>query len=454
MKTLNRTILIIDNEICKTRKLKTSLQAFGYKVKAVENWQQANYYLKSHTVHVLISDLDTDQISGTGLIEETLNIDSSIGIIFIATNSDIKSVVKVMKLGALDYFEKSFLMEELLFAIEKAIERKELIEENNSLRNKVKESRQYGGIVYNSEKMEAIISVIDRIAESNATVLLMGESGVGKEVMAKMIHTKSMRKDKRFVVINCAAIPENLIESELFGHEKGSFTGASYRKIGKFEQAEGGTVFLDEMAELSLDMQVKFLRVLQERQVERVGSSNSIKVDVRIIAATNRDLSKELEKGSFREDLYYRVNVVKIDIPPLRERKEDIGPMVKTFLHEFSRDYEKDLKLVDIEAMHILLNHTWKGNVRELKNAIERSVVIAKKNEEVLTKHHLPIEISNNKNFIEGRGRTEITLKEYEKLIIIDTLNKVHGSKTKAAEILDIRRQTLYNKIREYNITL
>lgn len=454
MKTLNPTILIIDNEIYRVRNLKTSLQSSVYKVKTVENGQQAIHYLKKNIVHVLILDFDTCQISTIELIEAVLNIDSSIGIIFISSNSDVKSVVKVMKSGAFDYFEKSFSMEELLFSIEKAIERKELIEENNCSRNEFQESYEYDGIVYKSEKMKLIISMIDRIAESNATVLLMGESGVGKEVFAKMVHNKSIRKDKRFVIINCAAIPENLIESELFGHEKGSFTGANYRKIGKFEQAEGGTVFLDELAELSLDMQVKFLRVLQERQLERVGSSNNINVDVRIIAATNKDLSKELEKGNFREDLYYRVNVVKIVIPPLRERKEDIGIMAKNFLYEFSRDYEKNLKIIDIEAMHILLNNGWKGNVRELKNAIERSVVIAKKNEEILTKEHLPIEISNNKNFIEGRERTEMTLKEYEKLIIIDTLSKVNGSKTKAAEILDIRRQTLYNKIKEYNITL
>ena len=454
MKTLNQTILIINNEISRMRNLKTALQSSGYKVKTVENRQQAIHYLKKNKVHVLISDFDTDQITGIGLIEEVLTINSSIAIIFIATNSDIKNVVKVMKSGAFDYFDKSFLMEELLFAIEKAIERKELIDENNSLKNKFQESCQYDGIVYKSEKMKEIISMIDSIAQSKATVLLMGESGVGKEVFAKMIHNKSMRKDKRFVVINCAAIPENLIESELFGHEKGSFTGASYKKIGKFEQAEGGTVFLDEMAELSLDMQVKFLRVLQERQLERVGSSNSINIDVRIIAATNKNLLNELEKGSFREDLYYRLNVIKIDIPPLRERKEDIGALAKTFLYEFSRDYEKNLKLIDIETMHILLNHAWKGNVRELKNVIERSVVIARKNEEVLLIKHLPIEINNSKCFIEGRERTEMTLKEYEKLIIIDTLNKANGSKTKAAEILDIRRQTLYNKIKEYHITL
>jgi len=307
-------------------------------------------------------------------------------------------------------------------------------------------------MVFNSDNMKEIVSMIDRIAQSNATVLLLGESGVGKEVIAKMIHNLSARKDKRFVVINCAAIPENLIESELFGHEKGSFTGANYKKIGKFEQAEGGTIFLDELAELSLEMQVKFLRVLQERQLERVGSSNSINVDVRVIAATNKDLAKELENGSFREDLYYRVNVVKINIPPLRERKEDIIPMASAFLHEFSRDYNKKLSIIDIEAMHILLNHPWKGNVRELKNVMERSVVIANKDEEMLSVNHLPIEISDNNYFRQFREKTEITLKEYEKLIIIYTLDKVNGNKTKAAKILDIERQTLYNKIKEYNI--
>jgi len=307
-------------------------------------------------------------------------------------------------------------------------------------------------MVFNSEKMIEIVSMIDRIAQSNATVLLLGESGVGKEVIAKIIHNKSARKDKRFVVINCAAIPENLIESEIFGHEKGSFTGANYKKIGKFEQAEGGTIFLDELAELSLEMQVKFLRVLQERQLERVGSSNSIKVDVRVIAATNKDLAKELDKGSFREDLYYRVNVIKINIPPLRERKEDIGLMASAFLNEFSSEYNKKLNFIDIEAMHILLNYPWKGNVRELKNIMERSVVIANKDEEILTINHLPFEISYNNSFDQFRGKTEITLKEYEKLIIIYTLNKVNGNKTKAAKILDIERQTLYNKIKEYNI--
>lgn len=310
------------------------------------------------------------------------------------------------------------------------------------------------GIVYSSQKMKAIISMVDEIAKTDATVLLTGETGVGKEVIAKLIHRKSLRKEKRFVVINCAAIPEHLIESELFGHEKGAFTGASYRRIGKFEQGQGGTVFLDEIGELPLKMQVKFLRVLQERQFERVGSSESINLDIRIIVATNKDLLEESKKGNFREDLYYRVNVIKIEIPSLRERKEDIIALSNAFLREFSTYYDKSLKKIDLETMQTLLNYHWKGNVRELKNVIERSVILAKKNEELLTIGHLPTEVKKNYSFPELREKTEMTLKEYEKLLIIYTLYDAEGNKSKAADILGIRRQTLYNKMKEYGIDM
>jgi DNA-binding NtrC family response regulator len=452
MKIFNRNILIIDNESYRNQNLQRTLKSFGYEVKIVKNGLEAIHYLAKNSMDVLISNLDTGEISKVDLVKESMNIDSSIRVIFIDDNSDIKNIVKVMRAGAHDYLEKSFEINDLISTIERKLEKRLFVEKPPKLNTLIPINKEYDGVVSRSEKMKVILSMIDRIAQSNATVLLMGESGVGKEVLAKMIHKKSTRRDKRFVVINCAAIPEKLIESELFGHEKGSFTGASSRKIGKFEQAEGGTIFLDEMAELSLNMQVKFLRVLQERELERIGSSNSIDVDVRIIAATNKDLLKELQNGNFREDLYYRVNVVKIEIPPLRERREDISMMVNNFLFEFSKEYEKNLKSIDIEAMHILLGNEWKGNVRELKNVIERSVVIAKKNEEVLTIVHLPTEILRNKSIIGGKGRTEMTLKEYEKLIIIDTLNRVDGNKTKAAEILDIKRQTIYNKIKEYNL--
>lgn len=235
------------------------------------------------------------------------------------------------------------------------------------------------GVIYSSEKMKSIVSMVENIAKTDATVLITGETGVGKEVIAKLIHKKSHRRNKRFVVINCAAIPENLIESELFGHEKGAFTGASYRKIGKFEQGQGGTIFIDEIGELPLNMQIKFLRVLQERQFERVGSTENINLDARVIVATNKDLWEETKKGNFREDLYYRINVIKIEIPPLRERKEDIIALSNAFLKEFSTYYNKNLEKIDLETVHILLNYPWKGNVRELKNVIERSVILAKK---------------------------------------------------------------------------
>lgn len=325
---------------------------------------------------------------------------------------------------------------------------------NENIMNYEMDLNENEGIVFSSEKMKAIVSMIDNISKTDATVLLMGETGVGKEVIAKLIHKKSHRRNKRFVVINCAAIPESLIESELFGHEKGAFTGASYRKIGKFEQGQGGTIFLDEIGELPLKMQVKFLRVLQERQFERIGSLESIDLDVRVIVATNKDLLVELGKGNFREDLYYRVNTIKIEIPPLRERKEDIVALSNVFLKEFSTYYDKSLKKIDLETMQLLLNYHWKGNVRELKNVIERSVILAKKNEEILTIEHLPMEIKMNSSFPKLRNRTEITLKEYEKLLILYTLYDVEGNKSKAADILGIRRQTLYNKMKEYGIDM
>src|SRR5665648_153076 len=455
MNTLDQKILIIENDVFKSQDLKTSLEFCGHHVIVVENGQKAVSYLAAHSFDVLITEIGTSELSDIELVRDTLRIDSSVKIIFIGTNVHVKNIVNIIRAGAFDYLENPFKLDDLLHTIEQDPERDTCAESGSQADNILpitEEYEEYNRHIYRSEKMKELLSTIDRIAQSNATVLLLGESGVGKEVLAKMIHDKSLRKNKRFVVINCAAIPENLIGSELFGHEKGAFTGANTQRIGKFEKAEGGTVFLDEMAELSLNMQVKFLRVLQERQLERIGSSNSINVDVRIIVATNKDLIKELEKGNFREDLYYRVNVVKIEIPPLRERKEDISMMANSFMFEFSREYEKNLKLIDIEAMYILLHHSWKGNVRELKNVIERSVVIAKKNDEILTKNHLPTEITGIIGLTDSREKTEMTLKEYEKLIIIDVLAKTDGSKTKAAEILGIRRQTLYNKLKEYRL--
>lgn len=446
------TILIVDDEEYIRETLKIILNSYGCKVYTAGDGQSAIDCVNEYLIDVLITDLRMPGMDGLQLMEEVKKIDSSLEVIFISAYADIKSAVKAMKMGAFDYIQKSFSKDELLVTIEKAIDRRKLVQENKILKNQLEKSYDWDGIIGKSYKVQRIFSMIDRIAASKATVLITGESGVGKEVFAQLIHKRSPRKDKEMVVVNCGAIPENLIESELFGHEKGAFTGAINTKIGKFEQADKGTIFFDEIGELPLPMQVKILRVLQERKVEKVGSLESNEVDIRVIAATNKDLLEEVKKGNFRDDLYYRLNVVNLNIPPLRERREDIPLLATKFMEEYSEGYGKKLKLIDIEILDILVNYKWPGNVRELKNVIERAVVLSESNDEVLKTEHLPIEIFNDVSK-EYKGLKEgLTLKEYEKIIIANVLHKNGGNKVKTAYELGIQRQTLYNKIREYDI--
>lgn len=445
MSILRHRILIIDSDFIEKIDL-TNLLKTSYMIKVVPTHESALTYLEKHDVSIVIYEVNIKSPTAFQHVNDVKLINKSIAVFYFCENATVSDAVMSLKKGV-DYFFSDDFDETTLFKV---------VDEYINLKsldaNKDSSEHNTDGIIHQDPKMRKIMSTINQVALTKATVLILGESGVGKEVLAKMIHKKSPRKHKRFVVINCAAIPENLIESELFGHEKGSFTGANYKKIGKFEQAQGGTIFLDELGELSLEMQVKFLRVLQERQLERVGSSASIDIDVRIIAATNRDLLKELDSGKFREDLYYRINVVSIYIPPLRERKLEIPAMINLFIREFSKNYNKQLELTDIEAMHILVEHEWKGNVRELRNVIERATVVASKDEKVIMAHHLPSEITYNKTLPIGNGKTELTLKEYEKMIILYMLNNTSGSKSKTAEILNIQRQTLYNKLKEYNL--
>jgi two-component system response regulator AtoC len=447
----NYIILIINNSFIKTMDISNTLSALPYTIKVVPDQNSAIEFLNNHPVTLVITEATLTPPNRNHIIRIIKTINPFIGIICFCPKATIADAVNTIKDGADYFFSSDFETQSLIDKIHELIDettsKSELLPVINAQSKHIS-----NGIVHVDEKMHAIVSSINQIAQTKATVLILGESGVGKEVFAKMIHQKSLRKHKRFVVVNCAAIPEYLIESELFGHERGSFTGAHYKKIGKFEQAQGGTIFLDEMGELSLNMQVKFLRVLQEKQLERVGSSDSIEIDVRIIAATNRVLHKELEAGKFREDLYYRLNVINFFIPPLRERKKDIPLMAQIFLSEFSKEYNKQLEFMDIEVMHTLINQTWKGNVRELRNVIERATVVAKRNETILMMHHLPIEIVKSNSHNPGHAKTELTLKEYEKMIISYTLNSVNGNKRRTAEILDINRQTLYNKLNEYGL--
>ena len=447
---MNINILIVDDEKSIRETLKIIFSNLKYNVFTAKDGFEAINVLKSNIIDIMVTDLRMPGMDGIELMQKALDIDSSIETIFISAYTDIKAAVKVVKMGAFDYIEKSFSTDELIFTIEKAVELRKLKEENRSLRRRIEGKYNYDGLIAKSDAMQKIIDMVNRIANSKANILLTGESGVGKDVVANYIHKKSNRSNDNFIVINCGAIPENLIESELFGHEKGSYTGADRMGKGKFELADKGTIFLDEIGELPLHAQVKFLRVLQEKQIYRIGSEKSINVDVRIIAATNKNLFEEVEKGNFREDLYYRLNVVNLEIPPLRERKDDIPVLAEYFLIEFVKEYNKEIKYFEIEALKCFMDYDWKGNVRELKNVIERSILVANDEDEILLKKYLPKEITglDIKDDNDNKGKT---LADYERMIIENTLKRYDGNKTKTAEVLGIKRQTLYNKLKEYN---
>lgn len=450
----NAAILLVDDEKSIRDTFRIFFEDLGYNVKTADDGAIALEYIEAEPVDVLITDLKMPKMNGMELLERVTYINNTIQVIFISAYEDIKYAVEAIKKGAFDYIGKSFSMDELLVVVEKAVERKRLIEENRNLKEQIKNNFRYYGIIGKSRKMQNLLSNIDKFANSKATVLITGESGVGKEIFAHLIHKRSGRKDENFVIINCGAIPENLIESELFGYEKGSFTGAGQLKAGKFEQAHRGTIFLDEIGELPLHLQVKFLRVLQEKQVQRIGSIENINIDVRVIAATNKDLAEEVRKGSFREDLFYRLNVINMEIPPLRERKEDIPLLAEYFLEQFSSEYGKGLKMIDIEAMNFLLQQKWEGNIRELRNVIERAVAIADEKDEVLSMKYLPGDMLESNIETSSTKDNYSTIRELEKTLIMNTLRKVGCNKSKAAEYLGIKRQTLYNKLKEYDIKL
>lgn len=444
-------ILVVDDQPSIRETLKILLDEQGYDVHITEDGEGALELVKNIAFDIVITDLRMPKIDGVKLLETIKDIDSSIEVIVISAYADIKNAVKAIKMGAFDYLQKSFSPDELIITVEKALERKRLLEENRSLQAKLKRKFQFEDIVGESNEIKEIFTLIEKVSSSKASILLTGESGTGKEIIARAIHKNSDRATKLFVPINCAAIPENLIESELFGHEKGSFTGAIQRKMGKFEQADGGTFFLDEIGELPPSMQVKLLRFLQEREFERVGGLERIKVNVRLIAATNKDLLKSIETGSFREDLYYRINVVNIMVPPLRERKDDIPLLVQYFINQFNEEYQRNIKVISLEAMDCMLGYNWPGNVRELKNIIERAVAISDHREESILPKHLPLYLTG-KVMDKVQAKDNFTLEEWEKIHIYNVLQQVKWNKSKAAEELGINRQTLYNKIKEFKI--
>ena len=441
-------ILVVDDEAIVRESLHDWLTDSGYQVFTAENGPKALEIIESERLGIVIADLVMPGMDGIELMKRAKEIQPNSEVIIITAYGSIPTAIAAMKEGAYDYIEKPFCPERAELLVKKLAEHQELVEENLSLRQRLEDHYRFENIIAKSSKMQRVIEVIKVVAKSNATVLITGESGTGKELVVRAIHSQSHRQGKPFVAVSCAALPESLLESELFGHEKGSFTGAYAQKKGKFEFANRGTLFLDEVGEMSANIQVHLLRVLEEKEFTRVGGNEPIKVDVRVISATNKDLKRAIAAGEFREDLYYRLNVVTIELPPLRERKEDVPLLAQHFLSKFALENKKEITGFSPEATEFLLGYDWPGNVRELENAIERAVILAK--DSLITVADLPQEnISLARSSPIGKK-----LKETEKNHILNVLSETGGNYSEAARILGITRMTLYNKAREYGLSV
>ena len=439
-------ILIVDDEAIMRESLRDWLSDARYQVLVAENGPQALEIIEKERLGIVIADLVMPGMDGIELMKRAKEIVPSIQVTIITAHASIPTAIAAMKEGAYDYIEKPFCPERVESLLERLVEHQRLIEENISLHQRLEERYHFENIIAKSHKMLEVIEAIKVVARSKATVLITGESGTGKELVAHAIHSQSQRRDKPFLAVSCAALPESLLESELFGHEKGSFTGAYAQKKGKFEFANRGTLFLDEVGEISANVQSHLLRVVEQKAFTRVGGNEEIKVDVRIISATNKDLRKAMASGEFRKDLYYRLNVVTIELPPLRERREDIPLLAKHFLNKFALENQKEIAGFSPEAMEFLLRYDWAGNVRELENAIESAVILAKSSlietadlpQQSLSLAHLPL-----------AGKS---LKEMEKNHILNVLSETGGNYSQAAKLLGITRVTLYNKVRKYGL--
>ena len=439
-------VLVIDDEQNIRRMLTRVLSPEGFIIKEAINGLEALKRLEEENYSLVLLDLRMPVLNGIDTLKKIREYDINLPVIMMSAYGSIPEAVEAMKLGALDYLIKPFDIDELKIIVDRAIKEYALKVENIYYREEEEKRFNFEEIIGKSNSINRVLEMVKNVAPTPATVLITGESGTGKELIARAIHKNSLHKNGPFVVVNCVAFSSNLLESELFGHEKGSFTGAIAKRIGRFEMANGGTIFLDEIGEMDLTIQTKLLRVLQEKEFERVGSSRSIKVDVRILSATNKDLKKEVEERRFREDLFYRLNVFNVDVPPLRERKEDIPLIVEHLIGKYNKILNKKVKKVSAKAMELLLDYDYPGNIRELENIIERSMIMAK--DEIIDEKYF--------NFIkkETSIKKKGTLKDTEKELIIKYLIQNNANRTKTAEILGISRRSLQNKIKEYKINL
>ncbi len=452
-------ILVGDDEQSMREFLEIMLKKEGYKVSLASNGEEVVKLTENDLFDLVLLDIRMPKLDGIAALKKIKSVSPETVVIMITAYASADTAIKAMKEGAYDYITKPFKVEEIKLIIKNALEKKNLQKENILLKQVVRDRYHFGNIIGQSPKMAALYDLLEKVSPTKTNILITGESGTGKELVAKAIHYNSPRKDKPFVTLNCGAIPESLIESELFGHMKGAFTDAIATKKGLFEVADEGTIFLDEISELPLLMQVKLLRVLQDKEFKRVGGTEDLRVDVRIIAATNKDLEEAVKEKRFREDLFYRLNVIQIKLPPLRDRKEDIQILTNHFLKKYSEELNKNIVGISPEALQILLQYEYPGNVRELQNIIERAVALESQNE--LTPYHLSSYLSEQP--LQRKGPIDIDIptegidlekivEELERTLLLKALDKTKGIKKKAAELLHINFRSMRYRLEKYGL--
>jgi two-component system response regulator HydG len=457
---VEKQLLIVDDDAGHLATLKTIARSWGYGVTAVDDGTDAVARVKETLFDLILMDVRMTQLDGIAALKQIKAFNPAIPILIMTAYSSVASAVDALKAGAYDYLTKPLDFEALRLTVERALEHTALKAENRLLKAKLEADFDWQNIIGRSPAMKALIDMAAMVAPSEATVLISGQSGTGKELIARAIHFNSGRREKPFIIVNCAALAENLLESELFGHEKGAFTGADRRREGRFRQAHAGTLFLDEIGETSPAMQAKLLRAIQEKEFQRVGGDETLRVDVRILAATNRDLKTEVDRDNFREDLFYRLNVVTLEVPPLKTRQNDIPLLAQRFMTHFAAKNRKTVKGFTPRAMDMLLRHAWPGNVRELENAVERAVILL--TGDFISERELPLSIApapgadphaeaaGTLNF-PGTGGSQ-SLEEIEKEAILATLSATGGNKSETARRLGINRKTLHTKLKRYGL--
>lgn len=455
-----KTILVLDDEINMRHMLDIMLTQWGYQVNTASNGFEGLKKIKSQHFDIILCDLKMPKLDGIGFLSQAKDRTKDTAIIMMSAYGTIETAVSAMKMGAYDYISKPFKTDEILIVLNKAYERNNLKQENLLLKKQIatfENQHQFGKMIAKNKKMLSVFKLAEKAADYDTTVLIMGDSGTGKEMIAKGIHFTGKRKKNPFIPVNCGSIPETLLNSELFGHLKGAFTGADKYKKGLFEEAEKGTLFLDEIGEMPLSLQVKLLRVLQENEIRPVGSSKTKKIDVRIIAATSKNLSAEVENKTFRRDLFYRLNVLPVKLPPLYKRTEDIPMLVDKFIEKYNLKFEKDIKGINSSAMSHLLIYKWPGNVRQLENTIERGILLCET--KLITEDNISDEIKKDEsnstfdNFLTGYSLKKAQ-KKLEKKMITKALCKTKYNRTKAAALLEISHPSLLNKIKIYSIKI